>query len=74
MHANLRLSFDQTIENATGAGAPPWTWPRDERLIDLSHKALYALVTGALSDALVTPVNSSSARRPRLGARLKGFA
>jgi hypothetical protein len=74
MHANLRLSFDQTIENATGAGAPPWTWPRDELLIDLSHKALYALVTGALSDALVTPVNSSSARRPRLGARLKGFA
>jgi hypothetical protein len=55
MHANLRLSFDQTIENATGAGAPPWTWPRDELLIDLSHKALYALVTGALSDALVTP-------------------
>jgi hypothetical protein len=74
MHANLRLSFDQTIENATGAGAPPWTGPRDELLIDLSHKALYALVTGALSDALVTPVNSSSARRPRLGARLKGFA
>jgi hypothetical protein len=74
MHANLRLSFDQTVENATGAGAPPWTWPRDELLIDLSHKALYALVTGALSDALVTPVNSSSARRPGLGARLKGFA
>jgi hypothetical protein len=40
MHTNLRLSFDQTLENATGVGAPPWTWPRDELLIDLSHKAL----------------------------------
>ena len=34
MHANLRLSFDQTLENATGVGAPPWTWPRDELIID----------------------------------------
>src|SRR3954468_20660998 len=74
MHANLRLSFDQTLENATGAGAPPWTWPRDELIIDLSHKTLYALVTGALSDRLITPVPTSSAQRRRLGARLKGFA
>jgi hypothetical protein len=25
MHTNLRLTFDQTLENATGVGAPPWT-------------------------------------------------
>jgi hypothetical protein len=74
MHTNLRLSFDQTLENLTGAGAPPWTWPRDELLIDISHKALYSLVTGAVSDALVPPVRRSSARRPAVGARLKGFA
>ena len=74
MHANLRLSFDQTLENATGVGAPPWTWPRDELLIDVSHKALYALVTGALSDALVAPSAGSSARRRGLWARAKGFA
>src|SRR3954454_9522995 len=60
MHANLRLSVDQTLENATGAGAPPWTWPRDELLIDVSHKALYAFVTGALSDVLVPPLPASS--------------
>src|SRR3954453_5114554 len=42
MHTNLRLSFDQTLENLTGAGAPPWTWPRDELLIDASHKAVYS--------------------------------
>ncbi len=74
MHTNLRLTFDQTLENATGVGAPPWTWPRDELLIDVSHKALYAFATGALTDALVAPAAGSSARRRALGARLKGFA
>ena len=74
MHTNLRLSFDQTLENLTGAGAPPWTWPRDELAIDLSHKALYSMITGALSDALVPPAPASSAQRPALGRRLKGHA
>ena len=74
MHANLRLSFDQTLENASGVGAPPWTWPRDELLIDVSHKAVYSFVTGALADALITPSTGSSSRRRRLGARLKGLA
>jgi hypothetical protein len=74
MHTNIRLAFDQTLENATGVGAPPWTWPRDELLIDVSHKALYAFVTGALSDALVAPSPASSARRRGLGRRAKGFA
>jgi hypothetical protein len=74
MHANLRLSFDQTLENATGVGAPPWTWPRDELVVDVAHKTVYALVTGAVVDALVEPSATSSARRRALGARLKGFA
>jgi hypothetical protein len=74
MHANLRLSFDQTLENATGVGAPPWTRPRDELLIDVSQKTLYALVTGAISDALIPPAPTSSARRRGLGTRAKGFA
>jgi hypothetical protein len=74
MHTNVRLTFDQVLENATGVGAPPWTWPRDELVIDVSHKAVYAFVTGALADALVAPSPTSSARRRRLGARLKGFA
>jgi hypothetical protein len=74
MHTNLRLSFDQTLENLTGAGAPPWTWPRDELLVDVSHKALYSLVTGAISDALVRPAPHSSARRRALGRRWKGHA
>jgi hypothetical protein len=74
MHTNLRLTFDQVLENLTGVGAPPWTWPRDELLVDVAHKALYSFATGTLADALVPPSPTSSARRPRLGARLKGFA
>ncbi len=45
---NLRLLNDQTLENATGVGAPPWTWPVDEQVIDLLHKAVYAFATGAV--------------------------
>ncbi len=50
---NLRLLNDQTLENATGVGAPPWTWPRDEQAIDLTHKAIYAFTTGAVADRLI---------------------
>jgi hypothetical protein len=50
---NLRLLNDQTLENATGVGTPPWTWPIDEQVIDLLHKAIYAFVTGAVADRLV---------------------
>src|ERR671926_130289 len=49
----LRLLNDQTLENATGVGAPPWTWPVDEQLIDLLHKGVYAFTTGLVSDRLV---------------------
>lgn len=76
MHANLRLSFDQTLENATGVGTPPWTWPRDELLIDVSHKALYALVRGTISDALIPPSptrhGGAASGRARRGSRSRG--
>jgi hypothetical protein len=52
MHTVVRLTIDQTLENATGAGAPPWTWPRDELVIDLGAKFTYALATGAVADAI----------------------
>jgi len=50
---NLRLLNDQTLENATGVGSPPWTWPIDEQVIDLLHKAIYAFVTGVVADRLI---------------------
>ncbi len=53
MFLNLRLLNDQTLENMTGVGAPPWTWPMDEQVIDLLHKAVYAFTTGAVADRLV---------------------
>jgi hypothetical protein len=50
---NLRLLNDQTLENATGVGAPPWTWPVDEQVVDILHKAIYAYAAGAVADALI---------------------
>lgn len=55
-HTAVRLAFDQTVENTTGVGAPPRTWPHDEELVDVVHKAVYALVTGLVAERLVPPV------------------
>jgi hypothetical protein len=65
LHMNLRLLNDQTLENATGVGAPPWTWPVDEQAIDLLHKGVYAFITGAVADRLVAgPPGIPERRRP----------
>jgi hypothetical protein len=52
MFAVIRLANDQTLENVTGQGAPPWTWPRDELIVDVLHKGVYAFTTGLIADAL----------------------
>ncbi|WP_367128638.1 hypothetical protein [Saccharothrix sp. HUAS TT1] len=54
MFAVVRLSSDQILENATGVGAPPQTWPRSELVVDLAHKAVYAFATGVVADALAS--------------------
>ncbi|WP_130649003.1 hypothetical protein [Egicoccus halophilus] len=56
-HLPVRLTTDQVLENATGVGAPPWTWPRDEQVVDVLHKVVYSVVTGLVADrlALTTP-------------------
>ena len=58
-HTVVRLAFDQTLENATGAGAPPSTWPRKEQVVDVTHKALYSLATGLAADRWIRPVLES---------------
>lgn len=52
MFTVVRLTNDQTLENATGIGAPPWTWPRKELAVDLIHKTIYGFATGAVADRL----------------------
>jgi len=74
MHTSMRQTWDQILENGTGVGAPPWTWPREELVIDLLHKGVFAAVTGAVADRLIPPMPGSSARRARLGARVSGEA
>ena len=61
---NVRLLNDQTLENATGVGALPWTWPTDEQVIDLTHKGIYAFVTGAVADKLIAGPPSQPVPRP----------
>ena len=74
MHTWIRLATDQTLENATGVGAPPSTWPRSELVIDIGHKAVYSFSTGAIADALISPGPVTSVKRPAQRRRLRGFA
>jgi len=60
---NARLLNDQTLENVTGVGELPWKWSRDEQVIDLLHKAIYAFVTGTVADRLIAGPPSSPSRR-----------
>ncbi|KAL4902107.1 hypothetical protein BDW74DRAFT_181270 [Aspergillus multicolor] len=50
MFISVRLLIDQTLENWMGVGALPWTWPVNEQVIDIVHKAVYAFATGYLTD------------------------
>jgi hypothetical protein len=54
-HTVVRLATDQTLENATGVGAPPSSWPPDERLVDVLHKAVYSAATGLVAERLIRP-------------------
>ncbi|KAI9878173.1 MAG: hypothetical protein M1830_001710 [Pleopsidium flavum] len=53
MFTGLRILTDQTLENWTGVGALPWTWPVQEQVIDIIHKAIYAYTTGYVMDNFV---------------------
>jgi hypothetical protein len=58
-HTVVRLAFDQTMENSTGCGAPPRTWPVSEQVWDTAHKAVYSVATGLFAERLVPPVLES---------------
>lgn len=61
--AVVRLTNDQILENATGVGAPPQTWPRSEQVVDVLHKTVYAFATGAVADALAARSGSGPGQR-----------
>ena len=70
MFTVVRLTADQIAENWTGAGAPPWTWPRSELLVDVAGKAVYAFATGLVADRLAAGVDSPGIRHAqRAGGR-----
>lgn len=59
-HTVMRLGVDQTLENATGVGAPPTTWPVREQVVDVLHKAVFAAVTGAVAERALAPTLQSA--------------
>jgi hypothetical protein len=63
MFTVVRLTADQIVENWTGVGAPPWTWPRDELAVDLAGKAVYAFATGLVADRLAAAAGTSPGQR-----------
>jgi hypothetical protein len=63
MFTVTRLTTDQILENATGVGAPPQTWPRRELAVDVLHKTVYAFATGAVADALAARDGLGPGRR-----------
>lgn len=48
-HTIVRLTFDQTLENAAGVGAPPTSWPAGEQFVD-------SFATGLAGDRWIKPV------------------
>ena len=67
-HTSIRLATDQTLENATGVGAPPWTWSRQDQVVDVLAKAVYSFATGVVADRLIPPARPSRATRGADGA------
>jgi len=63
MFTVVRLSSDQILENATGVGAPPQTWPRHELAVDVLHKSVYGFTTGVVADALAARDGSGPGQR-----------
>jgi hypothetical protein len=47
-----RVAFDHALETATRVERSPWSWPAPLLAVDTWHKAVYALVTGAVVDRL----------------------
>ncbi|MFI7444906.1 hypothetical protein [Nonomuraea indica] len=69
MFTVVRLTNDQILENATGVGAPPQTWPRAELAVDVLHKSVYGFTTGMVADVLAArrgpgPGQQHAALRP----------
>jgi hypothetical protein len=64
IHLAARVCTDQSLENSVNRSTAPWTWPHDEQLLDLAHKAAYAVVAGAITDKFVkSAANTASNRR-----------
>lgn len=54
-HFALVWGGDALLYRALGVADVPWRWSGDELAADMLHKGVYAVVTGAVYDALAGP-------------------
>lgn len=54
MFLATRMTTDETMENVTGVGKPPWSWGPKLAAIDVLHKGVYAFATGLVADKLAS--------------------
>jgi len=59
-HFALLWAGDAALYQALGIADVPWRWGADELASDLLHKGVYAVVTGAVYDALATPARQAA--------------
>lgn len=56
MFLAFRILCDEVLENTAGTSSAPWTWPINEQVIDLVHKAVFAFLGGYICDRMVRGV------------------
>ncbi len=54
-HFALLWGGDAALYRALGIAEAPWRWSADELATDMTHKGVYAAVTGVTYDALTSP-------------------
>lgn len=60
-HFAMLWTGDAMLYRALGVADAPWRWSSDELAADVLHKGVYAVVTGAVYDALAGSADPSDA-------------
>jgi hypothetical protein len=55
-HFALVWGGDAALYQALGIAEAPWRWEADALITDVTHKGVYAAVTGAVYDASTQPL------------------
>jgi len=67
-HFALVWGGDAALYRTLGVADAPWNWSTDELATDLLHKGIYAVVTGAVYDALTPATDHAATTLARVAA------